>query len=79
MDGLLVHNKNPFSFTIKACMYVCIYYENFPIIFEEESLKIPYPMEVLNCLVDVSTSGTFCWVIIFECDLDVIGKGHHIP
>ena len=55
-----MHNTNPFDFTIKAGMYVCIYYENFPGISEEESLKIPYPVEVLNCLVDVSTSGAFC-------------------
>ena len=79
MDGLLVHNTNPFDFTIKEGMYVYIYYENFPGIFEEESLKIPYPVEMLNCLVDVSNGGTFYWVIIFECDLDVIGRGHHIP
>ena len=79
MDGLVVHNTNPFDFTIKACMYVRIYYENFPGISEEESLKIPYPVEVLNCLVDVSTGGTLCWVRIFECELDVIGRGHHIP
>ena len=65
MDGILVQNTNPFDFTIKAGMYVCIYYENFLGISEEESLKIPYPVEVLNCLVDVSTGGTFCWVIIF--------------
>ena len=79
MDGILVHSTNPFDFTIKASMYVCIYYEKLPAISEEESLKIPYPMEVLNCLVDVSAGGTFCWVIIFECELDVIGRGHHIP
>ena len=36
-------------------------------------------MEVLNCLVNVSFGGTFCWIRIFECDLDVIGIGHHIP
>ena len=65
MDGLLVHNKNPFDFTIKAGMYVCIYYENLLGISEEESLKIPYLVEVLNCLVDVSTGGTLCWVRIF--------------
>ena len=61
-------------------MYVRIYYENFLGISEEESFKISYLVEVvLNCLVDVSTGGTFCWVIIFECELDVIGRGHHIP
>lgn len=59
MDGLLVHNTNPFDFTIKKGMYVCIYYENFRGISEEESLKIPYPVEVLNCLVGVSTGGAF--------------------
>ena len=29
MDGILVHNTNPFDFTIKAGMYVRIYYETF--------------------------------------------------
>ena len=33
---------------------------------------------MLNCLVDVSTGRTFCWVRILECELDVIGRGHHI-
>lgn len=33
---------------------------------------------MLNCLVDVSTGGTLCWVRIFESDVDVIGRGHHI-
>ena len=79
MDGLLVRSTNQFYFTIKAGMYVHIYYENFPGISKEESLKIPYPVEVLNCLVDVSTGGTFCWVRIFEYELDVIGRGHHYP
>jgi hypothetical protein len=32
-------------------MYVCIYYENFLGMFEDKSLKIPYLMEVLDCLV----------------------------
>ena len=27
MDGILVHTTNPFDFTIKAGMYVRIYYE----------------------------------------------------
>ena len=65
MDGLLVHSTNPFDFTIKTGMYVRIYYENLLGISKEESLKIPYPVEVLNCLVDVSTGGTFYWVRIF--------------
>ena len=65
MDGILVHNTNPFDFTIKADMYVHIYYENLPGISKEESLKIPYLVQVLNCLVYVSTNGTFCWVRIF--------------
>ena len=64
MDGILVRITNPFDFTIKADMYVCIYYKTFPRIYEDESLKIPYPVEVLDCLVDVSTGGTFCWVRI---------------
>jgi hypothetical protein len=59
MDGILVYNTNPFDFTIKVGMYVHIYYENLPGMFEDESLKIPYPMEVLDCLVEVSTGGTF--------------------
>ena len=79
MDGLLVHNTNPFYFTIKEGMYVRIYYANLPGIFEEDSLEISYHVEVLNCLVDVSIGGTFCWVRIFECELYVIGRGHHIP
>ena len=65
MDGILVHRKNTFDFTIKAGMYVRIYYENLLGISEEEALKIPYHVEVLNCLVDVSTGGTFCWVRVF--------------
>ena len=60
MDGILVRSTNPFYFTIKAAMCVHIYYEKFPVISEEESLKVPYLVEVLNCLVDVSTGGTFC-------------------
>ena len=79
MDGLLVRNTNPFDYTIKAGMYVRIYYENFPGMSEDESLKIPYPVEVLNCLVDVSTGGTFCWVRVFENHVDVFGRGHLVP
>ena len=65
MEGLLVCSTNPFYFTKKAGMYVHIYYKNFPGMSEDWSLKIPYFVEVLDCLVDVSTSGTFCWVRIF--------------
>lgn len=79
MDGILVHNTNPFDFTRKACMYAYVYYENFPGMSKEESLKIPYPLEVLKCLVDVSICGIFCSVKFFESDVDVIGRGHHIP
>ena len=43
------------------------------------SLKIPYPVEVLDCLVDVSTGGTFCWVRIFENHVGVFGRGHYVP
>ena len=64
MDLLLVCNTNPFDFTIKEGMYVRIYYDKLPGFFEYESLKTPYPVEVLDCLVDVSTGGTFCWVRI---------------
>ena len=46
--------------------------------FEEVSLKIPYPAEVLNCLVEVFTSGTLHWEMIFEIHVDSIGIGHHI-
>ena len=35
MDGTLVHNTDPFDFTINECMYVCIYYENLPGISEQ--------------------------------------------
>jgi len=35
-------------------------------------------MEVLNCLVEVYISGTFCWVRIFGSHVDVINRGHHI-
>ena len=38
MDGLLVRNTNPFDFTIKADMYVCIYYDKFLGFSEDESL-----------------------------------------
>jgi hypothetical protein len=47
MDGILVHNTNPFDLTIKTSIYVCIYYENVPSMFEDESLKTPYHVEVL--------------------------------
>ena len=79
MDGLLVHNTNPFDFTIKVGMHVSIYYDKLPGFFEDESLKIPYHVEVLDCLVDVSTHGTFCWVSIFENHVDVFSRGHNIP
>ena len=55
-----------FIFIMKICL-------------EDESLKIPYPVEVLDCLVDVSTGGTFCWVRIFEHHIDVFGRVHYIP
>jgi len=32
----------------------------------DESLKIPYLMEVLDCLAEVSIGGIFCWVRIFK-------------
>lgn len=35
-------------------------------------------MEVLDCLVEVSISGTFYWVRIFKNNVDVIGIGHNI-
>ena len=73
MDGLLVCSTNPFDFTIKAGMCVHIYYDKFPGFSEYESLKTPYPVEVLDCLVDVSTGGTFCWVRIFENYVYIIG------
>jgi hypothetical protein len=60
MHMILVCNTNPFDFTIKAGMYVCIYCEKLPSMSEHESLKIPYNLEVLYCLVEVSTSGTIC-------------------
>ena len=66
MDGLLVHNTNPFDFTINVGMYVRIYYDKLPIFSEDESLKNPYLVEVLDCVVDVSTGGTFFLVRIFE-------------
>ena len=44
MDGLLVHNTNPFDFTIKEHMCVCIYYEKMLRMSKDESLKIPYPI-----------------------------------
>ena len=49
IDGLLVCSTNPFDFTIKVGMYVCIYYEKFPGISEDESLEIPYDVELLDC------------------------------
>ena len=79
MDGLLVHGTNPFDFTIKEVMYVLIYYKNLNRISEDESLKILYPIAVLDFLVDVSTGGKFCWVIIFENHVDVFGRVHYIP
>ena len=45
---------------------------------EDESLKIPYHVEVLDCLVDVSNGGRFCWVRIFENHVHVFGRGHYI-
>ena len=59
MDGLLVRNTNPFDFTIKDGMYAHIYYAKLPGSSEDESLKTPYPVEVLDCLADVSIGGTF--------------------
>ena len=59
-------------------MYAHIYYDKLPGFSEDESLKTPYPVEVLDCLVDVSTSGTFCWVRIFENHVDVFVRGHYI-
>ena len=53
MDGLLVRNTNPFDFTIKEGMYVCIYYKKLHGMSEYESLKIPYLVEELDCLVDI--------------------------
>ena len=79
MDGLLVCKTNPFDFTIKEGMYVCISYEFFSGMFEYESLKIPYPIEVLDCLVYVLTGGTFCWERIFENHVDFFGRGHYVP
>ena len=64
VDGLLACNRNLFDFTIKKGIYVHIDYDKLPRFSEDDSLKIPYPVEVLDCLVDVSTGGTFCWVRI---------------
>ena len=74
MDGLLVRSTNPFYFTINAGMYLRIYYDKLPGFSEVESLKSPYPIEFLDCLVDVSTCGTFCWVRIFENHVDILVK-----
>ena len=79
MDGILVRSTNPFDFTIKVGMYVHIYYEKFIGMSKDESLKIPYHVEVLDCLVDVSTGGTICWVRIFENRVQFFGRGHYIP
>ena len=65
MDGILVRNTNTIGLSIKEGMYVHIYYEAFYGMSEYGSLEIPCPIEVLDCLVDVSTTGTFFWVIIF--------------
>ena len=46
---------------------------------EDESFKIPYHVEVLDSLVDVSIGGTFCWVRIFENHVDVFGRCHYVP
>ena len=78
MGGLLVRITNPFDFSIKEGMYVHIYYDNLHGFFEDESLKLSYPVEVLDCLVDLST-GDFFWVRIFENHVDVFGRGHHVP
>ena len=78
MDGILVHSTNPFDFTINTSMYVHIYYENLLGMSEDESLKIPYLVEVLDCLVDVSTGWKICWVRIFENHVDVFGRGHYV-
>jgi hypothetical protein len=74
MDRLSMYNTNSFDFSIKACMAICIYYENLPSMFENEPLNIPYLMEVLECLVEVSIGGTFCWVRIFEIHVNLIGR-----
>ena len=59
LEGILVQNTNPFYFTINEDMYVYIYYEKIHEMLGYESLKNPYPVEVLDCFVDVSTSETF--------------------
>jgi hypothetical protein len=66
-------------FILPLCKHAFyIYYENLLAMFEDGLLKISYHVEVLDCLVEVSTCGKFCWVIIFGSHVDVIGKGHHI-
>ena len=62
-----------------AGMYVYIYYDKLPRFFEDESLEIPYPVEVLDCLVDVSIGGRFYWVRIFGNHVDFFGRGHYVP
>jgi len=60
-------------------MYARIYNGNLSGMYKEESLKNPYHVQVLSCLVDVKTGATFCWIRIFESHVDVIHRGHHIP
>ena len=38
MYGIMMQSINPFDFTIKVGIHVCIYYEIFPGMSEEESL-----------------------------------------
>jgi hypothetical protein len=45
---------------------------------KDESLKIPYLVEMLECLVEVSNDGIFFGVRTFEIHVHVIGRGHDI-
>jgi hypothetical protein len=76
LDGIVIPTTNPVDLIIKSGNYVHIYYENVVDLSKDESLCIPYPVEVLDFLVDVSSGKTFCWVRIFDHLEDVIGRGH---
>jgi hypothetical protein len=73
LDGIVIPTTILVDLIIKSDNYVHIYYENVDDLSKYESLCIPYLVEVLDFLVDVSFGKTFCWMRIFDHLEDVIG------
>jgi len=79
LDGVFIPTTNTIDLTIKLGNCVYIYYENVVGLSKDESLCIPYPIEVLDFIVDVSFGKNFFGVRIFDHLEDVIGRGHRVP